>query len=311
MDLNGVINLVQQSFGKSWTRADVRAAINQGIALPTSGTVVRLEAHFAGGRHDVDDDQLDRFFARFEAEEPGRYIPTAVRRALLVEAHHACGICEDSGPIEFHHIVEFNRLGHHDPRQMIALCPTCHTKSGNGEIDRLAQEEYKRLLVSRQSGRASGISVSEVIRFNWDDLREVVEAVYSVVVTHDAATGSAYDFTYTDIEVKDDLNGMGEAYSEVIQAHHLPHFAQIRQFLGSPANGGVREMYYELVDELRSRVAADPQLSGVPFEAILIGVCDRAVAQEPGRLRGRRRTLNVLLSFMYATCDIGRKVPAL
>ncbi|MEM6961802.1 MAG: ABC-three component system protein [Myxococcota bacterium] len=306
MNINEVINITQQTFGRRLTRDDVRAAIEEGIKLPVSKVVVRLEAHCPAGEYEIDDEQLDRFFSRFEQEAPGRYIPVEVRRTLLIEAGYACGRCKREGPIEFHHIIEFHRIGHHDPEHMIALCPTCHTMCGNGTIDRKAQEEFKH----RLQNPGAVAEAAEVVRFTWDDLREVVESIHATVVTNGNQGESAHDFSLIDLDAKDELNGMGSAYAELIRTAHLPFFADIKSFFGSPANRVVQEMYHEVVDDLRTQVAVNPYLREIPFENFLSIVREQVLAREPARMRGRTRALTLVLSFMYANCDIGRKTPS-
>src|SRR5262249_49572254 len=81
-----------------------------------------------------------------EAEEPGRWPPAAVRRSLLVEAKHRCAICRDAAPIQFHHMLDWAKVRHHDPRHMLAVCGTCHSRCTNGFIDYRSQVAYKTQL---------------------------------------------------------------------------------------------------------------------------------------------------------------------
>ena len=283
MDINEVINLVQQTFGNRLTRDDVRVAIEVGFELPVSKEKLRLEAHGSAGNYEVDDDQLDRFFARFEEEKPGRYIPTPVRRLLLIEAGYACGRCRNQGPIEFHHIVEFHRIGHHDALHMIALCPTCHTMCGNGTIDRKAQEVFK----SRLQNPSLGGDVAEIIQYTWDDLRDVVESIHSTIVDEPGGEGSSYDFTLIDLDIKDKINSIGPKYMAIIRGQHLPYFNDIKRFLGNPANREIQDMYQEVVEEIRTRLAVEVDQLPTAFERVLMEVRDQVLKREPGRLRGR------------------------
>lgn len=58
-----------------------------------------------------------------------RSIPNEVRRFLRREAHFGCANC-GSPILQYHHIVPFARKPHHNPDDMIALCPTCHQSLG-------------------------------------------------------------------------------------------------------------------------------------------------------------------------------------
>ena len=71
-------------------------------------------------------------------------IPTKLRRAVLIEAGHRCAIptCRQT-PVELAHIVPWNKIQEHTFENLIALCPTCHTRFDRGDIDRLSIEQYK------------------------------------------------------------------------------------------------------------------------------------------------------------------------
>jgi hypothetical protein len=74
-------------------------------------------------------------------------VPRELRRQLLVEAGHRCAIhtCRN-WPLEIAHIVPWAEVRSHDFDNMIALCPTCHTRFDRGEISRLEMLEYKKAL---------------------------------------------------------------------------------------------------------------------------------------------------------------------
>ncbi|MEU2179718.1 HNH endonuclease signature motif containing protein [Streptomyces thermolilacinus] len=71
-------------------------------------------------------------------------IPTALKRAVLVEAGHRCAIptCRQT-PVELAHITPWAKVKAHTFDNLIALCPTCHTRFDRGEIDRKAVLQYK------------------------------------------------------------------------------------------------------------------------------------------------------------------------
>jgi hypothetical protein len=80
-------------------------------------------------------------------------IPAQMRRDVLVEAGHRCAIpqCRQV-PVELAHIVPWSTVKEHTFDNLIALCPTCHTRFDRGEIDRKAMLQYKANL-SVLSGR--------------------------------------------------------------------------------------------------------------------------------------------------------------
>ena len=80
-------------------------------------------------------------------------VPAELEREVLIEAGHRCAIhtCRQT-PLELAHIVPWSKCRDHTYDNLIALCPTCHTRFDKGEIDRKSMLEYKaRLLL--YSGR--------------------------------------------------------------------------------------------------------------------------------------------------------------
>ncbi|MFD0548809.1 HNH endonuclease signature motif containing protein [Streptomyces rectiviolaceus] len=71
-------------------------------------------------------------------------IPMALKRHVLVEAGHRCAIptCRQT-PVELAHITPWAKVREHTFENLIALCPTCHTRFDRGEIDRRAMLQYK------------------------------------------------------------------------------------------------------------------------------------------------------------------------
>jgi hypothetical protein len=82
-------------------------------------------------------------------------IPADLERAVLVECGHRCAIptCRQV-PIELAHIIPWSRCKTHTSDNLIALCPTCHTRYDKGEIDRKSMQVYKLnlLLVNSRYG---------------------------------------------------------------------------------------------------------------------------------------------------------------
>jgi hypothetical protein len=73
------------------------------------------------------------------------HLSNPTRRAVLVEAGHRCAIptCREH-PVEVAHIEPRKDDGSNDVfENLIALCPTCHTRYDKGEIDRPAMRQYK------------------------------------------------------------------------------------------------------------------------------------------------------------------------
>jgi hypothetical protein len=71
-------------------------------------------------------------------------IPKSLEREILIEAGHRCAIpvCKQT-PVELAHIEPWAKVQEHTFENLIALCPTCHTRYDNGKIDRLSMKHYK------------------------------------------------------------------------------------------------------------------------------------------------------------------------
>jgi HNH endonuclease len=82
-------------------------------------------------------------------------IPAHLERAVLIECGHRCAIptCRQV-PVELTHIHPWAKCKMHTFDNLIALCPTCHTRYDKGEIDRKSMRTYKLnlLLVSSRYG---------------------------------------------------------------------------------------------------------------------------------------------------------------
>lgn len=144
------------------------------------------------------------------------------------------------------------------------------------------------------------------IRFGSEDLRNVILAFHDVIKHSNTSSDSKEDFFVVELEEKNRLNGMGESYSQLILDHHEMYFGRINSFLESPVNVEVKEKYFEVVDELRAKIAVVRPRSE-NFEQILQAFVDGAANQSSGTLKMKRSVLNILISFMYVNCDIGQK----
>jgi hypothetical protein len=65
-------------------------------------------------------------------------------------------------------------------------------------------------------------------------------------------------------------------------------------------------MYYQIVDEFRAKIALNRD-EHERFEYFLSVFADVAVKEQKDGRGQDRRTLNILMSFMYVVCDIGKK----
>ena len=94
----------------NWRPDNVITAIVNGLELPKSKKNQKLVAEKLKNDYFIKDEDLERFHKAFEKEDPGRYIPIRVRRALRSEANFRCAICRNAHPLEMHHIIEYSEI---------------------------------------------------------------------------------------------------------------------------------------------------------------------------------------------------------
>jgi hypothetical protein len=71
-------------------------------------------------------------------------IPAQMRRDVLIESGYRCAIpnCRET-EYDIHHIVDYAVVQLHTFDNLIVLCPNCHRRVTNGEIDQKAVKQIK------------------------------------------------------------------------------------------------------------------------------------------------------------------------
>lgn len=82
-------------------------------------------------------------------------IPLPVKRILRKEAGFGCCICGHPF-IEYHHVVPYAELLHHNPDEMMILCPNHHHQATVGALDQDTQRKYKENPYNLTRGYADG-----------------------------------------------------------------------------------------------------------------------------------------------------------
>jgi hypothetical protein len=297
------MNLAQVAALLCWPRDDVKTAIRVGITPPGAAGPLRIVALPIAEDFDISDLELQTFVDAFEAAEPGRHPPIKVRRALLAEARDLCCICGEPGPFEFHHIVDWARLKHHDADHMMLLCRNCHGKCTDGRIDGQRQRLYKANPYWR------GIFTPSVAgnALTWDDLRVVVTELHAQL-RPTAGADPRHDYKYVDVERKNKLNRLSPDYFGTWRKDYEPKLVIVKKFLGDERNSDIQDLYYDIVGDLRAEIATiqgrDPTIA---FDDVLKLVFEAAFAAFSVGPRVNRETLRTVVAFMYFECDIGRK----
>jgi hypothetical protein len=128
---------------------------------------------------------------------------------VLIEAGHRCAIptCR-AHPVEIEHIDDWAKVREHRFENLIALCPTCHARKGNGpdQIDLKSLKIYKQnlaLLNSRYGEYERRLleDFGTVYRDDpetWDQVRQQGGAAAMALALPSApSAGRFYDPTYT------------------------------------------------------------------------------------------------------------------
>lgn len=107
----------------------------------------------------------------------------------------------------------------------------------------------------------------------------------------------------TDFLEKNRINNLSEGYIKLIQQESLPFFEQFAKFLEKFENRNFKKIYYNITNDLQKVILvkrSDFEQFDQIFETIE-NICKEQVPQ----LLADRRTLQILLHFMYFQCDIG------
>lgn len=298
------MNLNEAATLLGWSREQVRDALKLGVRPPGDVQPLILHATARGADFEIEDGDLDRFIKAFEIVEPGRHPPVGIRRQLRQDAREMCCVCGSEGPFEYHHILDWAKLKHHDHQHMMLLCRNCHGKCTVGEIDHPRQRFYK----SNPHWRASLFAPSVPdIQITWNDLRSVVTILHDNIKIG-PATDPGHDYKYVGIEEKNQLNRLSADYFATWHREYEPRFRMIEEFLGDGRNDDLREQYYEIVGDIRTAIATlQGKQPEIAFDEVLNLVFEAAFAAFSTGTKVNREALRTVVAFMYFECDIGRK----
>jgi len=115
-------------------------------------------------------------------------IPMEIQRAVLIEASHQCAIpaCRHSR-VEIHHIIPWAKCKKHEYHNLIALCPNCHTRVHDGEIDRKSLIKYKSALISAIRDLGNSAFDQPIV--------EIKRRIYTIDINY---PGIYFDFEFPD-----------------------------------------------------------------------------------------------------------------
>ena len=148
------------------------------------------------------------------------------------------------------------------------------------------------------------------LQFDESDLKNLIEAFHKILPSTDALDKNIVDFSYIEMERKNELNKLSKDYFHNVMQRHYSYFESIRDFLKDPINKKLKEQFDDLVDELNAKITIN-QNEYFAFEKLLDELYDYVVSNNQEFLgSGKKRLVRVFINYMYCNCFIGKKVDA-
>ncbi|MDR2170693.1 MAG: hypothetical protein LBP59_11165 [Planctomycetaceae bacterium] len=142
------------------------------------------------------------------------------------------------------------------------------------------------------------------LEFDESDLKEIIIAI-NETFKKTTVLPNLIDFTKIEIEKKNELNQLSKSYFDDVMKRNFEYFNQIKTFLVSPINAGLKDLYDDTISELNAKITLRRN-EFVEFENLLETFYDYTVNNNAD-LKGKKRLVRILLHYMYCNCDIGKK----
>lgn len=166
----------------------------------------------------------------------------------------------------------------------------------------------RELRAHRQIVRNAGLDRFRIpLGFSPDDYRDIIEGLH----THRGAVASSFDsaheFDGPGFYAKNVINGLSDEYSAHICDDSMPFFDEIGRFLKNPRNEELAEKYHVVADELKGQLIVH-QEQFESFEHALDSIPRLIQERSPElQMATKRRLLKIMIHYMYANCEIGKK----
>ena len=148
------------------------------------------------------------------------------------------------------------------------------------------------------------------LQFDESDLKNLIEAFHKVLPSTDTLDKNAVDFSYIEMERKNELNKLSKDYFDNVIQRHYSYFESIRNFLKDPINKKLKEQFDDLVDELNAKITIY-QNEYFAFEKLLDELYDYVLSNNQEFFgSGKKRLIRVFINYMYCNCFIGKKEDA-
>ena len=143
--------------------------------------------------------------------------------------------------------------------------------------------------------------------FSPDDFRDIIAGLHNHRKSVASSFDSAHEFDGPGFHAKNTINGLSAEYSAHIQDDSMPFFDGIARFLKNPRNADLAEKYHVVADELKGQLIVH-QEQFESFEHALDSI-PRLIQERSPELQvaTKRRLLKIMVHYMYANCEIGKK----
>lgn len=136
-----------------------------------------------------------------------------------------------------------------------------------------------------------------------DDLKGIIIKFYEHRGNIIPDKTTAYNFNHPGIKKKNTINNLSNDYYAYIEQDSMSYFKDISDFLKNPRNIEITEFYYNISDELNSKLAILRKNYNC-FDYIFVFIYDHIIEKFP-ELKSKKRLINVFLHYMYFNCDFG------
>jgi hypothetical protein len=141
--------------------------------------------------------------------------------------------------------------------------------------------------------------------FDESDIKEIISCTYEILKKQDK-TKCKTNFSYPGLEHKNKLNNISNNYFEDSIKKEFDYFQRIEDFLSSPINEDLKDMYDDTISELNAKIALERDAYD-GFQYIIEKIYDYIVLYNNNELSKKKRLVRTFLSYMYCNCDIGKK----
>jgi hypothetical protein len=182
-------------------------------------------------------------------------------------------------------------------------------ETGLGNACLLGLEDLERELHSRPNiPKMFGLDRFNMpLDFSPQDYRDIIEGLYAQRDAVSSGFDSAHEFDGPGFHEKNVINGLSEEYSAHIRDDSLPFFDEIARFLKNPRNEALAEKYHTVANELKGQLILHQE----QFESFAhaLDAIPRLIQERDHELQAakKRRLLKIMIHYMYANCEIGKK----